>query len=420
MRASIVVALLFASACNFGSGTLCHPFARCPSPAQARETTAPVDALGLGTDFLRLTPTLKPAVIPATHAAVYANSQTGRVRFIHTGGAEIEAGTADSIFVAPAAPSAVLGRIWLSSITTQISYWDGAMWQILATSGGVVPNGRLINTTAPLAGGGDLSMDRTLSLTLAAVPGLQVSGGGLAVLPKPGGYLALDAAGLYLASTAVAAGSYPMAGQIPTFTVDAAGRLTAAGSTTTLTSPAIASAAWSGATTGAGTCGLDNGCTGQSNSNVAQYTIFGAPTSGAGPASWLTIVAGHLNTATAHARYTAGSTAAIGIATAYLVSPGQKFSPTEVAIGVATRSGNPRNLYCFATAAPGGADTAVYTVRKNSADSTLTCTMTGAATTCNDTTHTLTVAAGDRYSVKVVSTGVLVTGITCSFEETPG
>lgn len=51
---------------------------------------------------------------------------------------------------------------------TQDGYLSAADWNTFnAGSGGGVPTTRLINTTAPLQGGGDLSADRTLSMTQA-------------------------------------------------------------------------------------------------------------------------------------------------------------------------------------------------------------------------------------------------------------
>lgn len=70
---------------------------------------------------------------------------------------------------------------------------------------------------------------------------------------------------------------------------------------------------------------------------------------------------------------------------------------------VAPVAGTLRNLYVVADAAPGAGQTFIYTVRKNGADDTITCTLSGAAaTTGNDTTHTDSVAAGDTFDVKVV------------------
>lgn len=52
----------------------------------------------------------------------------------------------------------------INVIGTGLYYWDGSAWQVVPSSGGV-PTSRNINTTAPLQGGGNLSADRTLSIT---------------------------------------------------------------------------------------------------------------------------------------------------------------------------------------------------------------------------------------------------------------
>lgn len=195
-----------------------------------RDVPAQVSPLG-GTaiDYLTMAPRLAPS--SPGRGVVYTDSQTGRVRFLDAAGGSIEAGTAARVLTLMAAPSSPEeGRFYENTIGHYLAFWDGSTWQTLATASSSVPGGRLINTTAPLAGGGNLSADRTLSLVLAGTPGLWVTGGGLAVLPKLSGGLALDAGGVYIDSTAVTPGSYPTAGQIATFTVGADGRFTAAGS----------------------------------------------------------------------------------------------------------------------------------------------------------------------------------------------
>jgi hypothetical protein len=62
-------------------------------------------------------------------------------------------------------------------------------------------------------------------------------------------------------------------------------------------------------------------------------------------------------------------------------------------------------LYVLLGAAEGGAATLAFTVEKNGADAAITCTVGNSATTCNDTVHTFTWAAGDRLSYKSIQSG---------------
>lgn len=132
----------------------------------------------------------------------------------------------------------------------------------------------------------------------------------------------------------------------------------------------------------------------------------------------LSVVSGAVAWATVpYSTVSGGATTALGAATAYLTAAGQAGSATEIYLALVTRATTSRNLYCFAGTAPGGADTVVFTVRENASDMTLTCTITGAATTCNDTSNSFASVAGDRLSIKAVSSGVLAAGLACTFEE---
>lgn len=130
-----------------------------------------------------------------------------------------------------------------------------------------------------------------------------------------------------------------------------------------------------------------------------------------GTAAWTTVP---------HSTISGGGTGALGAATVYLTAPGQTASATERFLTLATRATNSRNLYCFVGTAPGGADTVVVTARENASDMTLTCTITGAATTCNDTSNSFASVAGDRLSIKAVSSAGTAADITCTFEMTVG
>ena len=59
------------------------------------------------------------------------------------------------------------------------------------------------------------------------------------------------------------------------------------------------------------------------------------------------------------------------------------------------------NLYINLTAAPGGVKTRVFTAVKSTVDQALTSTITGAATTGNDTTHKIKYATNDTFTLKM-------------------
>lgn len=72
-------------------------------------------------------------------------------------------------------------------------------------------------------------------------------------------------------------------------------------------------------------------------------------------------------------------------------------------------------LYASYNTAPVGAQTYIATMRKNGVDTTLTCTVTGAATSCNDTTHSFTVIAGDLVDAKIVASATAATSTGQNF-----
>ena len=71
------------------------------------------------------------------------------------------------------------------------------------------------------------------------------------------------------------------------------------------------------------------------------------------------------------------------------------------------------NFYVQLSAAVGAGNSVAFTWRKNAADTAITCTISGAsATTCNDTTHTATLAQADLIDIKAVGTGTIVASVT--------
>jgi len=120
-----------------------------------------------------------------------------------------------------------------------------------------------------------------------------------------------------------------------------------------------------------------------------------------------------------YATVSGGGAGLLGIATLYLRSPGQAATgTTETDLLVAPRAGTVRNLHCHLKIAPGGADTVINAVRVNGAAIVTTCTISAASTSCSDTSNTSAVAAGDRLSIKSVSSANTASDLACSFEVT--
>lgn len=73
------------------------------------------------------------------------------------------------------------------------------------------------------------------------------------------------------------------------------------------------------------------------------------------------------------------------------------------------------------TVAPGSGKSRTFTIRKNGADTGLSCAVSNTATTCNDTSSTVTFAAGDDINIKQVVSGASVshTNMTMSVRWDP-
>ena len=106
------------------------------------------------------------------------------------------------------------------------------------------------------------------------------------------------------------------------------------------------------------------------------------------------------------------ATVAAGLTVYGPVNGEQTMSLTDGAGATRTlvsRASTIQNLYVQLSGDPGSSKTAIFTVEKNGSDTALTCTVTGngtTATTCNDTTHTFTVAAGDEVGIKLVTSAL--------------
>lgn len=117
-----------------------------------------------------------------------------------------------------------------------------------------------------------------------------------------------------------------------------------------------------------------------------------------------------------------GGSDAAGIATKYLAQLGSVHSAAQVVLGIVSAARTLQNLYVDLVTAPGGAATYIVTVQKSTdhgatwSDTTLTCTVTGAAKSASDVAHTVAVVAGTLLAIKVVSSAGLAAGATAGIE----
>jgi len=68
-------------------------------------------------------------------------------------------------------------------------------------------------------------------------------------------------------------------------------------------------------------------------------------------------------------------------------------------------AGTVRSLYVELTTAPNTGNSRTYTLRKNQTNTSLTCTVSGTGTTCNDTSNTVSVAVGDVINILYTVSG---------------
>lgn len=84
--------------------------------------------------------------------------------------------------------------------------------------------------------------------------------------------------------------------------------------------------------------------------------------------------------------------------------------PTEAAASMSMPfAGTIDAIFATANPAPGGSDTLTLTVRKNAADTAVTCTITGAGIAANDVAHSFSFAAGDLIAIKFANSATSAT-----------
>lgn len=133
------------------------------------------------------------------------------------------------------------------------------------------------------------------------------------------------------------------------------------------------------------------------NSGTATYPTSGTIcTTTSCPSGGAMVYSGTSLTLTAGTRY-------------FPIGGGGTPSTTETDVDVeAPAAATITNFYAQLSVTLGAGQTATFTWRKAGADQSVTCQISGTATTCNDTTHSFAVAQGDLIDIKLVTTGTVV------------
>lgn len=337
---------------------------------------------------------------------IWADSAIGKIKFRTAAGVDFLQGQADRITVAASDPmTPVFGQCYANSVTQKVRCYQNAAWVNWGDGGTAAVVSFTVVQTALAAATSAVSFN-SQKLTNVANP-----------------TSAQDAATKNYVDT------------LDALVVHKAGTETVSGAKTFSSSVTLTGGATLGANLAGGGfkgTGFAQGTSSGELLHAGRQVLTTAPLTGGGAltgdltlglalSSSLTVAGGSLTIATGysvHARVNGGGTGALGAATVYLTSPGQAASATERPLSLATRAGNLRNLYCDLGTAPGGADTVIVTARIAGADSALTCTISAAATSCSDTSNTPAVTAGQRTSIKAVSSAGTAADITCSLEQT--
>lgn len=362
---------------------------------------------GIGADYVQMVAQASNP-IAAGLAGMWASSTSGRARFTDTAGSVLEIGEARKVTQSAGTPAgAVEGDFWYETSSDVLAYKDGSGVQTFPSAANVCT----LNTVQTITGA------KTVNANLSTTDNTYNIGGAANRFTYMGLVEARSGTSTFLVTSAVADGATAKAAII-----NATGGLATTGARVVefqVGGSAVGGVHLDGSYIGpkAGTSaaalhafpsGTGDLCSLDAAQSMSNKTLV-SPVISTG---W-TLAANLVVYDTIHGAI-AG---ALGAATVYLGGIGVAASSTEYPLHIVRRAGTVRNLYCFLGTAPGGADTVDFTVRKNGADQTTTCQIAAAATACNDPSNTFTVVAGDRLSVKAVSSAGTAASAACTFEE---
>lgn len=371
------------------------------SPAPAPRVQA-----GAGYDYVQMVPLASNPIGGGT-AGVWSKTTTGRVQFTDSAGAVLEAGEARKLYSsagAPASPAA--GDLWYDTTAQAIGYRDGSGSRTMPQATAICTT----NTSQSISGAKTWTADQSVTDN-------SYDQGDATHRWQQLGVIELLSGAASMKHTANVADGASAVAHID----DNTGALSnATARIRSFRNGGVEKAAvrYDGAllTPSAGTSfsalhAFPTG-TGDLVSTDATQTLSGK-----------TLTSPVLNTPSFSAnvqvldRIHGAVAGGLGAATVYLGGIGVAASSTEYPLSIVRRAGTVRTLYCYLATAPGGSDTVAFTVRKNASDQAVTCTITGAAQTCNDTSNTFTVVAADRLSIKAVSSAGTAAGAACTVDE---
>lgn len=280
--------------------------------------------------------------------------------------------------------------------------WGGASWAPAANAG--VPTTRLINTTLPITVNGGSSADLSADVLLECPT----------CIAQGNGNTLTTTVNLYDNPT-------PLASMVAWYNSNGGSnyvKIGASGVTTSAVAPAGNHSGNVGTSSHKYATANIDAITGETITANTQFVGSGAGL------STIPITAFNSNIVGQSTR-TIGSATAITAGTTVYLTVGGTVSATVVPIGIVTEAtATLQRLYCAVQTAPGGADTEVFLLRLSHtngawADQTTTCTITGAAKSCNDTAHTVAAAAGDQWAIKATASATATTTVAiCALAET--